>query len=152
MLRKDEFKREDFQELINIKTIIVGVDFSDESKNFVKVARSLSILLGSRLLFVNVQALYPYTEDDFGAQAFWDEDNERTKRAVQEFYDLSQPHVETIEVLFGETAKEIDNLSKQYPNPLVFVGKSKKNRWEKFWSGSSSKMLATDSRAAVLIY
>jgi hypothetical protein len=61
MLRKDEFKREDFQELINIKTIIVGVDFSDESKNFVKVARSLSILLGSRLLFVNVQALYPYT-------------------------------------------------------------------------------------------
>jgi nucleotide-binding universal stress UspA family protein len=152
MLCNDEININNFQQLINIKTIIVGVDFSEKSKDFVKVAQSFSKLLGARLVLVNVQSLYPYIESDFGAQAFWDEDYERTKHAVREFYELTKPYDETVEVLFGEAGSEIDNLSKKHPNPLVFIGHSKKNKWEKFWSGSASKTLAGDSDVPVLIY
>jgi len=140
-----------FHRLSDIDTVIVGVDLSEESKELVREGQWLSKALGAELVLINVRPLDRYIETVFATQTFWDEDVEQTIREIRKFYDLRPGDIK-IEVRFGDPATEIEALSETYPNPLVFIGHSKKKSWEKLLSGSASRDLAAESRTHILIY
>jgi nucleotide-binding universal stress UspA family protein len=138
--------------LSDIETIIVGVDMSESSKDLVEEAQWLSEVWDAKLVLVNVRSMDPYVEGGFATQTFWDEDVEQAKREIQQFYNTVNLHDATVEIVFGDAAKEIETLAAKYPHPLVLVGHSHKSKWEKFLMGSASNGLARHSTSPVLIY
>ena len=134
----------------DVKTLIVGVDLTEESRNLVREATQLADKLGAKLVLAHIIPIDPSIELSLtmalplgGSEA----EKER-KNEVRDFYKVSAE----VEVRFGRADDEINHMASKYENPLILVGHSSKGWLEKLVAGSVSKSLATHFDKPVLIF
>jgi nucleotide-binding universal stress UspA family protein len=131
----------------NVKTILVGVDMSKESKGLVEEAKRLCSKWKAKLVLAHVIPVDPYIEINFATAMPWEDNRGEKAQEIREFYDVTGD----VEIRFGKPDDEIAHLAKKYDNPLILVGHSTKGWLEKLFSGSVSKGLATRYDRPVLI-
>jgi len=135
--------------LSDLKTIIVGVDFSEESKQLVEEGVSLAKICNAKLVLVHVVPVDPYIEANLALAQPWDELGDDKAKEIRSFYGLNGAQ---IEVRFGRADSEIELLAQKYVDPLILVGHSHKSWFERVLTGSTARSLAMKSRIPVLIY
>lgn len=126
------------------KTIIVGVDLSDDSKLVVREARELGREMNAPVKFIHVH------EEDLGHSVNnLKLDRAKITRSYQnEAKELYGDDVE-IQVRFGRADREIIAVARRSPNPLIVVGHRGGGALSRFLLGSVAESLAQSSPCPV---
>jgi len=134
-----------------IKTLIVGADFSENSQGAMQEALVLKELTKARLVIVHVGYLPDHAED-LVDKNFKRHLSEKTEGEIRKFYHLSHDLKFDIHVVWGQPAEQILKVIKKYPAPLVIVARSGRSTFGRLLLGSTAEMLAVTSPHPVLIH
>jgi nucleotide-binding universal stress UspA family protein len=131
-----------------IKTLVVGVDFSDYSKIVVSEARQLAKHLKSDVVYV-----FSYENENFYEEMMM---ADRVKVAqlyetkISRTYKVSDD--ERIVVRLGSAAKEIMSVAKKEKNPMIVVGHRGGHAFARFFLGSVAEKLASTTKFPLWIH
>lgn len=133
----------------NIKTIVVGVDFSKYATRVVKQARALSKHINAPIVFVHV------FEDPLVAE--WKDavvkvslEKEYSKE-VKTRYHVKEK--ETVISKCGSAFEEIIKAAAKFPSPMILVGdRGIRGPVSRFFLGSTAERLALNSPYPVLVH
>lgn len=131
-----------------IKSLVVGVDFSDYSKIVVSEARELALKLKADIVYV-----FSYENENVYEEMLM---VDRVKVAklykekIRRFYRVTED--EKIVVRLGSPAKEIMNIAKKEKKPMIMVGHKSGHVISRFFLGSIAEKLAATTKFPLWIH
>lgn len=128
----------------NIKSILVGVDFSNYSKIVVQEAQQLSRKLKAPLTYVHC-----YTYDRW-PQNIKEDLIKSLPEQIRSTYHLD-PKAD-VRIGFGEPAEAIISWAKKLKNPLIMIGHKGHSPVLRFFLGSTAEKIAQISKFPVWIH
>jgi nucleotide-binding universal stress UspA family protein len=129
---------------LNIRTIVVGVDFSAYSKLVVKEAKQLAKKLNASIVYVYV------FEDIYLFDSARVQMAEDYQRAIRKTYKLKAK--DRVIVSFGQPHAEILKVGKMFSKPLIMLGHRGHNAFTRFFLGSTAERLTLMSPYPVWIH
>lgn len=132
-----------------IKTVVVGVDFSDCSKAAVKQARVIAKNIKANVVYAHV--LQDPLLEDGGHRAFEKKVKHDFQKKVTQFYRLQEQ--DSVVVKIGMPHRELIKIAKKFPNPMIVVGhRGHSNVLDRFFLGSVAERLALHSPYPVFVH
>lgn len=133
----------------NIKTIIVGVDFSKYSHAVVKQARLMAKKLNAPLVLLHVYKNPLVAEQN--AYMVLQQLSEHYENMLRERYEVHAD--EKVIIKCGSASEDIIQVARRHAHPLIVVGhRGNRTAVSKFFLGSTAETLALHSPYPVLIY
>lgn len=132
----------------NIKTLIVGVEFSDYSKIVVREAKQLAAQLKIPLVYVFVYEDFVLYEDTVTLNRA--KIKELYEEKIRRVYGVDEDS--KIVVRFGQPAKEILSVAKKEKNPMIIIGHKGGHAIARFFLGSVAEKLASTTKFPLWIH
>lgn len=141
--------------MINIKTILVPIDFSENSEHVMEYALSLGQRFESRILLCFVAQLYTDYSDFFIPQmpvvAIEEEIDKAAKERMRRFVETHNNGTKIEQfVLIGNVAHEILNMAKKKDVDLIVMGTHGYQGFEKILFGSVAEKVVKTAPCPVL--
>lgn len=132
----------------NIKTVVVGVDFSDYSKIVVREAKQLAAQL-------KLPLVYAFVYEDFTLYA---DTVTLNKAKIKKMYEEKVRRVygvdekSKIAIRFGHPSQEILAVAKKEKNPMIVIGHKGGHAIARFFLGSVAEKLASTTKYPLWIH
>ena len=136
---------------MNSKNIIVGVDFSNSSKNAMRHAVSIALKTGAdlHLIWVKTPGVTKNAEDGD------DEYIHKLQKNLEEWKDLCKmesPNTEVNTVILeGKVHVELNKYASNFPNPIIVMGTHGTSGFEEGYIGNNAYRRIKDAKVPVLI-